>query len=178
METSAADRDWPLTAGQRWLLHVLRESPALARPVQRIYRLRRPLDTANLLAAFEHVVAIHPALRMQAKPVEQFDDDLRRLVDRMSGLMADAVGVGLAANQVGIVRRAAELARAREMIAVAVLHDLNLAALADRVIVMDAGAVVADGAASVALAADVVGRVFGTGLAVTHVGGRTVILPG
>ena len=46
-----------------------------------------------------------PALRMQAKPVEQFDDDLRRLVDRMSGLMADAVGVGLAANQVGIVRR-------------------------------------------------------------------------
>jgi len=82
------------------------------------------------------------------------------------------------AHQVGIVRRAAELARAREMIAVAVLHDLNLAALADRVIVMDAGAVVADGAASVALAADVVGRVFGTGLAVTHVGGRTVILPG
>ena len=82
------------------------------------------------------------------------------------------------AHQVGIVRRAAELARAREMIAVAVLHDLNLAALADRVIVMDAGAVVADGASSVALAADVVGRVFGTGLAVTHVGGRTVILPG
>ena len=46
-----------------------------------------------------------PALRMQAKPVEEFDDDLRRLVQRMSGLMVDAVGVGLAATQVGILRR-------------------------------------------------------------------------
>jgi len=82
------------------------------------------------------------------------------------------------AHQVGIVRRAAELARSREVIAVAVLHDLNLAALAERVIVLDAGAVVADGASSVALAADVVGRVFGPGLAVTHLEGRTVILPG
>jgi peptide deformylase len=46
-----------------------------------------------------------PALRMKAKPVEDFDDDLRRLVERMSALMVDAVGVGLAATQVGIVRR-------------------------------------------------------------------------
>ena len=45
------------------------------------------------------------ALRMKAKPVEDFDDDLRRLVDRMKALMVDAVGVGLAATQVGIVRR-------------------------------------------------------------------------
>jgi peptide deformylase len=42
---------------------------------------------------------------MKAKPVEDFDDDLRRLVDRMKSLMVDAVGVGLAATQVGIVRR-------------------------------------------------------------------------
>ena len=46
-----------------------------------------------------------PALRMVAKPVDQFDDDLRRLVERMSLLMRDAVGVGLAATQVGILRR-------------------------------------------------------------------------
>jgi peptide deformylase len=45
------------------------------------------------------------ALRMKAKPVEDFDDDLRRLVERMKALMVDAVGVGLAATQVGIVRR-------------------------------------------------------------------------
>ena len=46
-----------------------------------------------------------PALRMQAKPVEQFDDELRRLVDRMRALMVDASGVGLAATQLGILQR-------------------------------------------------------------------------
>src|SRR5918912_3679562 len=46
-----------------------------------------------------------PVLRMRAKEVEEFDDDLRRLVDRMIGLMQDANGVGLAANQVGVIRR-------------------------------------------------------------------------
>jgi peptide deformylase len=46
-----------------------------------------------------------PVLRMQAKPVEDFDDDLRRLVERMSTLMIEARGVGLAATQVGILRR-------------------------------------------------------------------------
>src|SRR5581483_6233480 len=46
-----------------------------------------------------------PALRMTAAPVEQFDDDLRRLADRMLHLMADANGIGLAATQVGVVRR-------------------------------------------------------------------------
>jgi peptide deformylase len=46
-----------------------------------------------------------PVLRMQAREVEEFDDDLRRLVERMIGLMQDANGVGLAANQVGVIRR-------------------------------------------------------------------------
>jgi peptide deformylase len=45
------------------------------------------------------------ALRMQAHDVEAFDDDLRRLVERMSQLMVDANGVGLAATQIGILRR-------------------------------------------------------------------------
>jgi peptide deformylase len=46
-----------------------------------------------------------PVLRMEARPVEDFDDDLVRLVDRMKELMKDASGVGLAANQVGVLRR-------------------------------------------------------------------------
>src|ERR671935_907333 len=46
-----------------------------------------------------------PALRMQAHEVETFDDDLRRLVERMIALMEDANGVGLAATQVGVLRR-------------------------------------------------------------------------
>ena len=46
-----------------------------------------------------------PVLRMTAKPVEEFDDDLRRLVARMRDLMQEANGVGLAATQVGVLRR-------------------------------------------------------------------------
>lgn len=46
-----------------------------------------------------------PALRMAARPVEDFDDDLRRLADRMAQLMVDASGVGLAATQVGVLQR-------------------------------------------------------------------------
>ena len=46
-----------------------------------------------------------PALRMQARDVEQFDDALRQLVERMTALMVDAHGVGLAATQVGVLQR-------------------------------------------------------------------------
>jgi peptide deformylase len=46
-----------------------------------------------------------PVLRMEARPVEEFDDDLRRLVTRMTTLMKEANGVGLAATQVGVLRR-------------------------------------------------------------------------
>jgi peptide deformylase len=46
-----------------------------------------------------------PSLRMQARPVEEFDDGLRVLAERMTRLMHDAVGIGLAATQVGILKR-------------------------------------------------------------------------
>jgi peptide deformylase len=45
------------------------------------------------------------ALRLVAHEVTDFDDDLRRLVERMIALMHDAQGVGLAATQVGVLRR-------------------------------------------------------------------------
>src|SRR3990172_8629626 len=41
-------------------------------------------------------------LRMKAREVESFDDDLRRLVERMTALMHEANGLGLAATQVGV----------------------------------------------------------------------------
>jgi peptide deformylase len=44
-------------------------------------------------------------LRMKGREVESFDDDLRRLVERMTSLMHEAQGVGLAATQVGVLRR-------------------------------------------------------------------------
>ena len=46
-----------------------------------------------------------PVLRLEAQEVEGFDDDLAQLVERMKRLMLDARGVGLAANQVGVLRR-------------------------------------------------------------------------
>lgn len=46
-----------------------------------------------------------PALRMRANEVEHFDDALRQLAERMTALMIDAYGVGLAATQVGVLQR-------------------------------------------------------------------------
>jgi peptide deformylase len=46
-----------------------------------------------------------PVLRMQAQEVADVDDDVRRLLERMTALMEDAQGVGLAATQVGVLRR-------------------------------------------------------------------------
>jgi len=45
------------------------------------------------------------ALKMKARPVERFDDDLGALVERMQRLMRDARGIGLAATQVGVLQR-------------------------------------------------------------------------
>jgi peptide deformylase len=46
-----------------------------------------------------------PVLRMRANEIETFDDDLRRLVERMTQLMQDANGVGLAGTQAGTLQR-------------------------------------------------------------------------
>ena len=60
------------------------------------------------------------ALKMEARPVEEFDDDLRRLVERMKQLMVDANGIGLAATQVGVLQRLFVFQRAEdEVVAVA-----------------------------------------------------------
>ena len=46
-----------------------------------------------------------PVLRMRANEIESFGDDLRRLVERMTTLMLEARGVGLAGTQVGTLQR-------------------------------------------------------------------------
>ena len=46
-----------------------------------------------------------PVLKSRATPVDQFDDALRSQVQRMTGLMHDAFGVGLAAPQIGLSQR-------------------------------------------------------------------------
>jgi peptide deformylase len=46
-----------------------------------------------------------PVLKAKAVPVEQFDERLRAEVARMAGIMGDAIGVGLAATQLGVMHR-------------------------------------------------------------------------
>ena len=46
-----------------------------------------------------------PRLRTISKPVDQVDDDLRRLMDDMLETMYAAPGIGLAAIQVGVPKR-------------------------------------------------------------------------
>jgi peptide deformylase len=46
-----------------------------------------------------------PVLREVAKAVEEVDDEIRALVDDMAETMYAANGVGLAANQIGVLKR-------------------------------------------------------------------------
>ena len=57
-------------------------------------------------AALAQVVKFgDPVLKSAASPVTEFDDDLAAEAERMIGLMRDAIGVGLAATQLGTLRR-------------------------------------------------------------------------
>jgi len=57
-------------------------------------------------AALRHVRKFgDPVLRATALPVERFDQDLQAEVQRMGELMHDALGVGLAATQLGVLHR-------------------------------------------------------------------------
>ncbi|MDQ6730028.1 MAG: peptide deformylase [Actinomycetota bacterium] len=65
-----------------------------------------PEVAARRSAALAHVRKYgDPVLKTKARTVERFDDALRDEVRRMSELMVDALGVGLAANQVGVLNR-------------------------------------------------------------------------
>jgi peptide deformylase len=46
-----------------------------------------------------------PALRSPALPVGEVDDEVRRLLERMTDIMMTSHGVGLAAPQIGVLRR-------------------------------------------------------------------------
>jgi peptide deformylase len=65
-----------------------------------------PEVEARRLAAMSFIRRLgDPVLKSSATPVDRFDDSLRRQVGRMAGLMNDALGVGLAAPQLGISQR-------------------------------------------------------------------------
>ena len=54
---------------------------------------------------YEIVIVPDPVLKQTAQAVERIDDALRAQMDKMLATMYDAPGIGLAANQVGILNR-------------------------------------------------------------------------
>ena len=65
-----------------------------------------PELAARRAAALAHVRKFgDPVLRSKARPIEVFDDALRDEISRMAALMHDSMGIGLAATQVGALRR-------------------------------------------------------------------------
>jgi peptide deformylase len=65
-----------------------------------------PEVAARREAALRHVRTFgDPVLRTTARPVEVFDDRLREEVRWMGHLMSEGLGIGLAATQLGAVRR-------------------------------------------------------------------------
>jgi peptide deformylase len=57
-------------------------------------------------AALAHVVKFgDPVLKSRASPVANFGPELRAEVERMIAIMRDGLGVGLAATQLGVLRR-------------------------------------------------------------------------
>ena len=66
------------------------------------------------MAKLPIVLAPDPVLKAKAKPVEVVDDSIRHLMDDMLETMYAAPGIGLAANQVGVLKRVLVLDVARE----------------------------------------------------------------
>jgi peptide deformylase len=62
-----------------------------------------PEVAARRAAALAHIRRFgDPVLKSRAASVDRFDDTLRDQVQRMASLMGDALGIGLAAPQVGV----------------------------------------------------------------------------
>jgi len=65
-----------------------------------------PEVEARRLAAMSFIRRLgDPVLKSRATEVDRFDDALKRQVSRMAGIMGDAIGLGLAAPQLGISQR-------------------------------------------------------------------------
>jgi peptide deformylase len=75
------------------------EQPEAPPPLDPAVRARRQAALANVRKLGD------PVLRTKALPVERFDDTLRDEARRMAIVMEDALGIGLAAPQVGISHR-------------------------------------------------------------------------
>jgi peptide deformylase len=66
------------------------------------------------MALLQVITAPDPRLKMKARPVAAVDDKVRRLMDDMVETMYHAIGIGLAAPQVGVATRVLVVDCARE----------------------------------------------------------------
>src|SRR5947209_19020514 len=66
------------------------------------------------MALLEIITAPDPRLKIKAKPVAKVDEKVRRLMDDMLETMYHAIGIGLAAPQVGAAQRVIVVDVARE----------------------------------------------------------------
>jgi len=97
-EQRLKERDPPVSAEGDVEVEPLEGAPAVAE--------LDPETRARRDAALRRVRKLgDPVLRATAVPVERFDADLQEEVRRMGELMHDALGIGLAANQVGVLHR-------------------------------------------------------------------------
>jgi peptide deformylase len=66
------------------------------------------------MALLPIITAPDPRLKLKARPVAKVDDKVRRLMDDMLETMHQAIGIGLAAPQVGVAQRVIVVDCARE----------------------------------------------------------------
>lgn len=66
------------------------------------------------MAILPLVLVPQPVLRQVAEPVDEVTDELVKLADDMAETMYDAPGIGLAANQIGVLKRVIVMDCARE----------------------------------------------------------------
>jgi peptide deformylase len=77
------------------------------------------------MALLPILTAPDPRLKKKSKPVEAVDDELRQLMDDMLATMYDAPGIGLAAPQVGVLKRLVVLDIDREDVKTGPLFLVN-----------------------------------------------------
>jgi peptide deformylase len=104
-----------------------------------------------------------PVLRMKAKQVEELDESVSALVERMTQLMDEARGVGLAAPQLGVLRRVLVYRTTEDEPAVALVNP-RLVSTSEEVETADEGCL-SLGAASVVVEVERALRVSVEGLA-------------
>jgi peptide deformylase len=98
-----------------------------------------PETLARREAALAQVIKFgDPVLNSKASPVADFDEALGRDVERMISLMREAIGVGLAATQLGILRRLLVFAAGSDAEPTAVVNP-EIEWLSDDVVVAEEG---------------------------------------